>query len=651
MKKHHSTGFITVPMVTFTALFLILGVSMIFKAGLMRRDQVAKSQLRLDYQHREDAILRALVAIFPRKAIACMKGDYAPSPDYSWQAVFAEASAAAAATEGLDPSTLSNLGLSHARLANGGDHTSGEVASYITSLTGRPGEMTPGTTAYAGVFSSAGLTAKVPPLLQAPASLEAADALYPIVSTGKVYAAQSPGLLADINYYPGHNLIPYPPIHFGYAVPGQPFVAKKSWWAFSIHYGAAAAGGAAATPGVTRHYILSLYEIPSQLPIEGRAFTSIGHHQDGTAWNAANVRITGAVYGDSLSVNGTYGADRLSGRKAIEISAPVSLQGMRLSGNFDALGQRELLRVQSGSSALPITLSANSGRVVFFPLGAGTSFLNRSTVPPTQWDTYVGGARNCQVIVEAVSMASIDNQTPTSIRVRYARADGATGEWVLTRGLNWPTAIEPGGDQIPFQTELTNSNRACLTFYPSRLNAQLQLQGGLPVSTNNCVYFGTDPSADPLTVRAVSSPPAEADMSVIVRQAKNLNEYTKGLAVITPLRVYVGDDLNTTPAAAPPPGSGLASNAEFYPPMAIFSAEVRIGTTAFNRPMEHHGQIGTLATGETTVWNPLDVKSGTDDVIHADTMTADLAPLRSPADLPPAFQRNWLIIIEEIHQD
>jgi hypothetical protein len=37
--------------------------------------------------------------------------------------------------------------------------------------------------------------------------------------------------------------------------------------------------------------------------------------------------------------------------------------------------------------------------------------------------------------------------------------------------------------------------------------------------------------------------------------------------------------------------------------------------------------------------------------VHSDSISADLKPLRSPAELPPVHPMNWLVVIEEIPQD
>jgi len=259
-RSKHTSGYAALPIVTALAVMLTFSLTMLFKQTLMNRDQASKTQLKVDYHQREEALLRALVALFPGKVIACMKADLEENPTYSWNAIFNEAVLLSGASGRLSEELMEDLGLLGKRSANVGDHSSEEVQSWITSLTGQAGRVTPGTTAYAEVFAQTAFAGRVPPLLETTAGLQAADALRPIVTPQKRYTIQAPGLLADVNAYPLFNLIPYPNIRFGYAEADQPFVAKRNWWAFTVNYGNR-------QNSVARHYVLSLYEIPSQMPI------------------------------------------------------------------------------------------------------------------------------------------------------------------------------------------------------------------------------------------------------------------------------------------------------------------------------------------------------------------------------------------------
>ena len=307
--SNQNDGYTTLPIVTGVAIMLTISLAMLFKSTLMNRDQAAKSQLRVDYRLREEALLRAIVVSLPGRAIECMRADFAEGQAYSWSSIFAESLALSASAQRLSPEVLQSLGLVGRLSGDVGDENLTEVRNWITSLTGEVGRVTPGTTAYAHIFDQPAFAGKVPPLLDASSALQVADAQRPIVSTSKHYSTQSPGLLADVVMHPVYNLIPYPNIRFGYAAPGEPFVAKRNWWAFTVNY-----GNSRGT--VERHYVLSLYEVPSQMPIETAAFAEIGKHQDGTAWNADTVNIQGSVYAERMSVAGAYGAARLAGRSS-----------------------------------------------------------------------------------------------------------------------------------------------------------------------------------------------------------------------------------------------------------------------------------------------------------------------------------------------
>ncbi len=647
-KRSNQSGFAALPAVTVIALLITLSLILLFSQMLLNQDKAASFQLNLDYQQREDVLMRAIVAIFPTKAIACMKANYAASEEYSWKRIFSDSIALSTVSERLSPALIESLQLGTSRSADVGGSTDTQIGSWITSLSGAANQVTPGSTSYSSIFSRSTFSGRVPPTLKMSQTLQDADAIRPIVSTQKQYATQDPSLLASISAYPVYNLIPYPKIRFGYTTPGQPFVAKRNWWAFTVNYGNS-------TRSIAKNYILSLYEIPSQMAIETSTLATIGRYNDGTAWISNQISIDGTIYAKQMNVEGTFGANRLAGGNSINITDSLTLGGLNISNTFDSLGVREQLQADTRSDSLPVALSANSGRLAFLPIQAGTPFLQRppSTPTPSEWQNYAIGAQKCAVTVEALSMVSYENQTPTRIRVRFLSSTGSTVEVSLTRGGNWPTIFETGGDLMPFQTEFTSSNRPCLTFRASLFQAWLQLNGGASTTVNNSIYFTPGTTGANSTVRVLSSPPAAEDMSVILRSGKDLTNFPSGMSIVSPLRVYVGDDINAVPMTAPA-GSGLPSGAVFYPPMSIFAAEVRIGTTSFVRPVEVIGQLGNLgtsATSGTSNWNPLDLKSGTDESVHADLISAQLSPVRSPAELPPVNQMNWLIVIEEILQD
>ncbi|MDB6072511.1 MAG: hypothetical protein JWO89_151, partial [Verrucomicrobiaceae bacterium] len=211
MNRH---GFASMPVVSAIALMMTLSLLMLFRAGTMHRDEAAKIQLRADYHQREEALMRAVVAVLPKKAIACMREGYAASDDYSWSTIFAESMAMASTTESLPLDVVTALGLDGARRGDVADRSTEEVKSWITSLAGVRGSVTPGTTAYATSFQGPEFAGKIPPLLDATQSLQDADALRPVVGMEKHYITQAPDLHADVTKHPLYNLIPYPNLRF-----------------------------------------------------------------------------------------------------------------------------------------------------------------------------------------------------------------------------------------------------------------------------------------------------------------------------------------------------------------------------------------------------------------------------------------------------
>ncbi len=647
-QNHH--GFAALPVVSALGLIFTTTLLFLLRSALMNRDQIAKTQLRNDYQQREESLMRALVACFPQAAIACMKDNYADSEAHSWNAIFSQAQNMASVSSALPAELKTALGLERSRNGNSADTDASLVSTWITSLTGTVGAVTPGTTGYMAIFNDPKFAGKIPPLLTLPAILQEADAHRPIVSRSKTYSTQAAGLLADVSKYPVYNYIPYPNIRFGYAAPGQPVVAKRNWWAFAVTFGVQRTGAKQPIPPITKYYVLSLYEIPSQLPIEAASFAQIGTHQDGTAWDPAVISIRGGVYADQISMADSFGSSRISGKQSIHLAAPITLGGSKVGNDFDQAGIREALQVQANSDILPVALSANTGRLNFQPIQRGTQFLQRTADAPSSnsWDAYSKGAERCAITVKVTSMVSQADQTPTAIRVSFLTPSGTTKEVVLQRGATWPNLLQNGGTILPFQTELTDSNHSCLTFYPTLLDSWLQSQGGASVASNCSIHFRTDATADPLTVLPISDPPLPDHMAIIIRKGQNLTPFTAGLSLVSPHRIYVGDDLNVTPASAAPAGSGLPVGSVYYPPLSIFAAELRIGTTSAIRPFDLHGQVSTLTQTGSGTWSPVDIKSGSDEAIHADSIAAELKPLASPAELPPVHQMNWLIVIEEI---
>ena len=102
-------------------------------------------------------------------------------------------------------------------------------------------------------------------------------------------------------------------------------------------------------------------------------------------------------------------------------------------------------------------------------------------------------------------------------------------------------------------------------------------------------------------------------------------------------------------AIEPPANAGLPAGAEFYPPLSLFAPEKRFGDVLnFEGTVNIAGQLSSLQTDEDETVNLLDIQNAAGGAISSNSIRADLKSLRSPAELPPVHQINWLVTIEEI---
>lgn len=627
-------GYITFLIVMSVAIVALSLLLIAYKATLRAQEAQKVAQVRVDVAQRESAILRSILAVVPNKAIQCMQENTSLSPTpYNWTTIFTESIALANAADADADGVGANLGM--ARVANPANFT-GAVSNIFRAVDGAG-------LVNAGVNTQIG--ADYPPYLITSAGTAALDAVYPIITESKVYGANATGTAQlSTSLYPLYNRIPYPNIRFGYSQPGGSFVAKRNYWAFSIRY-------PQSVPGVSRTrklYLLSLYEVPSQVALTASAFMSLGRYSNGNKWTG--VQIDGAVFGERILAEESLTLDRISSRTGIQINsgANQTVAGAMVQPGFDS-GDTMQSYEAVNDAMFPVSVAGGSGRVAFVPLNRGLDFyrfINSSSDPnrisPTSWNDYTIGARRCAIKVRVTDCRSGNDQTPTEIVVSYLTATG-TESYTLRRSQNWPAENELGGEFIPFQTESTETGRSCLSVHVDRLAAWLNTRGALGVDKNNSIAINPDPTSN--NVRAPSFPSHSSDMGVVLRGGADLTAFTKGFSLVTNVRLFFGDDLNNVPTS-PPTGSGLSGT--FYPPLSVFAPEKRWGVTSQPRIVQFRGQLGALDAGSGEMLRPLDLRTGASDEI-ASVMDAVLSGITSPAQLPPITFPNWLLTIEEVN--
>lgn len=419
-------GYVSYVLVVSTGLVLTLLMLAAYRSSLAEQEVQRQAQLRVDYAEKEEAVLKAIVNLVPNRAMRAMQSgsdsNGASRTPLQWRTIFTEALDQANARTSVSAATLSQLGLTGGIVANTSNSGLATISTIFDEIEHDPRGEIP---VSPGINYSLGAGFPVP--LQWSGG-DTKDWTYPIIADQKVYGHLAAGGVAlPVADYPKFNVIPYPEIHFGYAEPGQPFVAKRNWWGFSMNLGehdnllSSYARGDASVG--ERDFILSIYEIPSQLAISAEAFANIGTHADGTPWQHTNVE--GGVFATRAQVDGGFQLSRLAGRRGLSLEGNSSVGANAIEGNPFAPGVREQYEVNYGTF-MPVYLSSESGRAAFVPINRGADFFDRhahgdetNTLSPTTWNNYSIGALQCAMRLDVTAVTSATDPTPTMLRFGY----------------------------------------------------------------------------------------------------------------------------------------------------------------------------------------------------------------------------------------
>lgn len=429
-------GYVSYVLVLVTGIILTLLTVYTYRRAMNAQSVQSAIQLRMDYREKEEAILRSIVAITPNRAIRAMQGgsnNNSSSRDpLRWQNIFTEALTTANASISIPDDLVQTLGIQNHKIANSGDSSLTAVSSIFTAL--------PGGTGYVSVGINRSLgTGYPPPLTTSEQTTIDRDPLYPIITNDKLYGAlaqtylNSPALNGNgtlayglpVGTYSRHNILKYPDINFGYSRPGDPFVAKQNWWGFSMNLAAQdAATTLVARP--RRNFVLSIYEIPSQLAISAGSFMSLGRLESGEAWQ--NVNIDGGVFAGKAVVEGNATLPALASRRGMTLSQDAMIGGQAFNQNPFKPGVREAYQVTNGEF-FPVSLASESGRVAFVPINRGADFFDRfshaaesDALSPTKWNDYSIGALQCAMCLDVTDVVSSTNPVPTKLRFSYLKS-------------------------------------------------------------------------------------------------------------------------------------------------------------------------------------------------------------------------------------
>jgi hypothetical protein len=200
---------------------------------------------------------------------------------------------------------------------------------------------------------------------------------------------------------------------------------------------------------------------------------------------------------------------------------------------------------------------------------------------------------------------------------------------------------------FPLSFESTPSRVLGLTSDIGKLAAYIEHLGGSIADGNDSLYIDVDLATDLDEIvgllPGLDLPDLPSNLPLIIRGSRNLTIFPKGFSLVTPLTVYVAEDLNIVPSL---PGLG---DTERFPPFSLFSPDFRFGFRDDAVDIKFGGQLNYIGSTEDGPINPLDLRSGRDLEVNPDRITANFTSISDPGQIPPVYQISWLVTIQEVH--
>src|SRR6266404_5309536 len=440
-QKRSESGEALVLTIAVIGLAIIVTAAAFLLAARTGQDTERVASAKVDIATREDTLMRA---ILQETATGMLPSNGLTGPSLDWTTIMTNAVNQVKATTYVDPSEAANLLGPGVIPANMGDPDDGSAALSI--FQGYQQEVpyggTTGVANLVGLNSSSPWNNRVEPDLlvwvsnsNISATSAATDPLQfflgsQVSATGSTNTSLSPS---------GRwGTVPYPNIRFGLMRPGDTMVARRVWWRIPVLYqtnlrtieAQTAGTDVKRYPRMLANYVLSVYEIPSQLPITGNANIQLGLNPDGSSWGNTSsttnqVQIAGSIYGDAVQLSGGTYSGGISSRKQVNVLTSSSVAGETFADNtYNNLGvreQRDLTRPTTTTSigAAPVSVAGDNGKVMLVPLASGNTFyLPSPNVVPTAWDLYSLPYYHCRIritISGTNSTLNYQNGTPDTL--------------------------------------------------------------------------------------------------------------------------------------------------------------------------------------------------------------------------------------------
>jgi hypothetical protein len=692
-RKRSECGASLIMLVAIIGLAFVVTVAGFLVAASDSQDTARLASAKVDIATREDALMREIllqtaVGMLPSTA------DGSAGAVLTWTQIMTNAVTALNATTYVDPVELTALQAAgtipaNVTLANTGDTGGGLLGIFQGYINEVPYGGTSGLANLVPV--NAALAAVEPPLMNwSGTGLTAANALLNPQEffLGSLYTAAAAPAVAQVSASKRWGQIPYPNIRFGYKNIGDSFIARRVWWRIPLVYSTLQQtkedqGGANMIyryPSATANYVLSVYEIPSQLPISGNANLQIGTNVDTTTWGSG-VSITGSIYGSQIQVaGGTYGG--ISARQAVNVLNPATVAGTPYSNSaFDAVGTRENMSLtQAASGAAAISVAGNDGKVLVVPVAPGNQFYMTSPNGPgneTHWDLYARPYYRCRIriLISGTNSTVIYNPYASPQMSTAANAGAITvNVLVLPDTTGKPDQIlgfldsaatpatgspytqlsysDPAGT-LPTWMNYTSTGYATGPTAPRNvlvINVGLMMSalGSTPAQLYS-LYVGSNPKTEPLSSATASDP------GVAITGANNLSAFTNGLSIVSNQTLYLLDTINqVNPVGWTSP-----------PPTSIFAPDVRYGisgvtpasTTIVGQISVDQASPLIQAAPSPTPGSPLQFLDADGNKISTSTNTFTLSEITSlgpnppvgsnpPSQMPPITRLTLLFTIE-----
>jgi hypothetical protein len=419
----------------------------------------------------------------------------------------------------------------------------------------------------------------------------------------------------------------YPNIRFGYKQPGNSFVARRVWWRIPVVYQPAQPNAeyqAGTDPAsvnsykITQaNYVLSVYEIPSQLPISGNANLQIGADPSGTAWGS-NISVTGSISGNQITLSGgTYSG--VSSRQLVYVVNPATVGGVAYSSDstgsaFDQPGTREQMALtQTPGAAAPVSVAGNDGKALLVPVMPGNNFYMPAPGAPTHWDLYARPYYRCRIRV-------MINTAPTTgaftgVQIIYLADPLSRPDQIL----GFPDSAATITPLIPLAslsnygmsyTNTATGGNILVIDVPNMVNAL-----GNPAGLYS-IYIGSNPS-----------------IGVAITDTNDLSAFTSGLSIVTNQTLYLLDSFNQGQTVVP---------TSLYAPQVVYG-----GISATNPQVNLTGQVAGVAKPAPTPVNPLNFTNVNGNPIGLSNTNATLTEVIDPTKIPPITALNLLFTIEK----